>query len=214
MNVIMPANCGACGIELHKATEVVKCAGKCGLNYHSICTDLRTQQDIEMLVNGKTHWVCNFCRTYGCNKTVENVNDTSRLYSKIEPKVSDQVRSITDEFFEVRIRVEELLSSLDNLEIGVNNINKTECKDSRRVIKGLETYHKGPNNYSNNLTLKISGLPKSQGSFNVGKPNGQLSRDGHNIIILLEHIEKSLKLHMYLLAAITLIFVICKICGR
>jgi hypothetical protein len=212
MNVTMPAICGACGIDLHKTTEVVKCSGKCGLNYHSICTDLRTQQDIEILVNGKTQWFCNFCRSNSCNTIVENVNNSSRLCKKIEPKTSDQVRSIMDEFFELRIHVEELLNKLNKLEIAVNDINTAECKDSRRVIKCLHIYDKKPNDYVDNLNLKISGRQESEGNFHIGESNVQLSRDGY-IAISLEHIAKSLKVHVYLLAAITLIFVICKICG-
>jgi hypothetical protein len=213
MNVTMPANCGACGIELHKTKEAVKCSGKCGLNYHSICTDLRTQQDIEILVNGKTQWCCNFCRSNSCNTIVENKNDSLRLCKKIEPKVSDQVRSIMDEFFELRIHVETLLNKLNKLEIAVNDINTAEYKDSKRVNKCLQIYDKKPNNdYVDNLNLKISGRQESEGNFNIGESNVQLSRDGY-MVMNLENIAKSLKVHVYLLAAITLIFVICKICG-
>jgi hypothetical protein len=208
----MPANCGACGIELHKTTDEVKCAGKCGLNYDSICTDLRTQQDIEILVSGKTQWFCNSCRSYSCKRIVENINDSSRLCKNIEPKISDQLRSIMDEYFELRIHVEELLKKLNKLEIAVNDINIVECKDSRRVIKCLQTYDKKPSDCVDNLNLKISERQESGGNFNIGESNVQLSCDEY-VAINLESIAKSLKVHVYLLAAITLIFVISKICG-
>jgi hypothetical protein len=212
MNVIMPVNCGACGIELHNTTDEVKCAGKCGLNYHSICTDLRTQRDIEILVSGKTQWFCNSCRSYSFNRTVENVNDSSRLCKKIEPKISDQLRSIMDDFFELRFHVEELLNRLNKLEITVNDINTAECKNSKRVIKCLQTYDKKPSDYVDNLNLKITERQEQEGNVNIGESNVQLSRDGY-MTINLECIAKSLKMHVYLLAAIIVIFVICKICG-
>jgi hypothetical protein len=106
--------------------------------------------------------------------------------------------------------LEEILNKLNKLEIVVNDINTAECKDSRRVIKCLQTYDKKPSDCVDNL--KISERQKSEGNFNIGETNVQLSRDGY-MAINLECIAKSLKVHVYLLAAITLLFVICKICG-
>lgn len=209
-HVNMPANCGACGIELHKTTDEVKCAGKCGLNYHSICTDLKTQRDIEILVSGKTQWFCNSCRSYSCDRIVENVNVSSRLCKKIEPKISDQLRSIIDDFFELRIHVEELLNKINKLEVAVNDINTADCKNSRRVIKYLQTYDKKLRDCVDNV--KIYEQQESEGNFNIGESNVRLSRDEY-MATNLERISKSLKVHVFLLAAITLIFVICKICG-
>jgi hypothetical protein len=115
-----------------------------------------------------------------------------------------------DEIINLRVQVEDSLYKLNELEIVVNDITREQCKNSRGVIKCRQTFDKKPDEYDETLNLNTSGRQEQKRTFNTGEPIVQPSRDGYMIVIL-ESIAKSLKVHVYLLAAITLIFVICKI---
>jgi hypothetical protein len=117
-----------------------------------------------------------------------------------------------DEIIKLRVQVEDSLYKLNELGIVVNDIRREQCKNSRGVIKYRQTFDKRHDECDENLNLNTSGRQEQNGTFNIGEPIVQLSRDGYMIIIL-ESVAKSLKVHVYLLAAITLIFVICKISG-
>jgi hypothetical protein len=206
----MPSYCGACGLTFNKSTEVVKCTGKCGLHYHSVCTNLRTQQDITMLIQNKIEWVCNFCRSYTGNKNVKNINGLSLLNRKSQPNISDQVRSLLGEFGELQTCVDELLKNIDKLGVAINNMNKTKHNETNRVTKRLRSHDKETNNYVKNLTLDVSGIQESEGGFHKGNTNVPqfCSKDTSAII---EDIAETLKIHVYLLAVLILVFVISKI---
>lgn len=206
----MPGNCGACGIPFQKTTEVVKCTGKCGLHYHSVCTDLRTQQDITMLIENRIEWICNFCRSYTSRRKVKNIEDSSLIKRKSQPNISDQIRSLMGEFVELRICAELLLKKTDELETAFNNINQAKHNESYRVAKRVISYNKGTNDHVKNLTLNLSGLHESKGCFKMGKTNG-LRICNEVTLHTVEHLAKSLKIHVYLLAVLVFVFFISEI---
>jgi hypothetical protein len=211
-NVAMSSNCGACGIELHKTTERIKCAGKCERSYHPICTNIRTQQDIEIFVTGKTQWFCNFCRYNVCDRIIDNVNNSSRSSQKIEDTISDRVRIIIDEILALRIQVEEILNKLNDLEIAVYDIKAVQWKCTRKTMKCQQRNDKKYNEYADHLNLNKPGRKEREGNCNSGESTVQLSCEGY-LTIIRETVAKSLKVRVYLLAAITLIFVACTISG-
>lgn len=206
----MPGNCGACGIPFHKTTEVVKCTGKCGLHYHSVCTDLRTQQDITMLIQNRMEWICNFCRSYTRSRKEKNIKVSSSINRKSQPNISDQIRSLMGEFAELRICAEELLNKADELERAFNNINEAKYNETNRVAKRVRRYNKEINDHVKNLTLDLSGLQESKRCFKMGKTNG-LRICNEITLHTVEHLAKSLKIHVYILAVLVFVLFISEI---
>jgi len=206
----MPGNCGACGIPFQKTTEVVKCTGKCGLHYHSVCTDLRTQQDIMMLIQNRIEWICNFCRSYTSSRKVKNIKVSSIINRKSQPNISDQIRSLMAEFAELRICAEELLKKADELETAFSNIKEAKHNEAYRVAKRGRSCNKENNDHVKHLTLDLSGLQESKRCFKMGKTNG-LRICNEVTLHTVEHLAKSLKIHVYLLAVLVFVFFISEI---
>lgn len=200
----MPADCAACGISFHKTTDIVKCAGKCGLHYHSVCTNLRTQEELTMLSKKKTQWVCNYCRFQFSDTRVQNVNDSSQANKDIEPNISDLARSMMDEFADLRIRIKLISKKLNKLETDINNI-KTEHTDAKRVTESLRRRNKDSNNYINNSMSYMSGRQESDQSY-VVKSTVTLSPD-ENTSKVMKIVAESMERFLYLLAVLTLFFV-------
>jgi response regulator RpfG family c-di-GMP phosphodiesterase len=194
----MPGNCGACGITFQKKTEVVKCTGKCGMQYHSVCTDWRTQ-DITMLIQKRIEWFCNFCRSYTSNRKVKNVKVSSMTSRKCQPNISDQIRSLMGEFSELRVCAEELLKKTDELETAFNKINGAKENETDRVVKRVRNYNNETNEHVKNLTLGLS-----------RKTNG-LRICNEVTLNTVENLAKALKIHVYFLAFLVLVFVISEI---
>lgn len=206
----MPGNCGACGIPFQKTTEVVKCTGKCGLHYHSVCTDLRTQQDITMLIQNRIEWICNFCRSYTSSRKVKNIKDSSLINRKSQPNISEQIRSLMGEFAELRICAEELLKKTDDLETAFNSMNDAKHNETYTAAKRIRRYNKETNDHVKNVTLDLSALKESKGCFKMGKTNG-LRICNEVTLHTVEHLAKSLKIHVYLLAVLGFVFFISEI---
>lgn len=207
----MPGICGACGIAFHNITDVVKCAGNCGLQYHSTCTNLRSQQDLTLLVKKNTQWMCNFCKTQDSNRAVENVNDSSQFNENLHQNIVDHERCVMDEFADLRSRANLLLKKVDKIEVAIGNI-KAEYTDAVKMTERLRDYNKEVDDCAKNLTSKTFGLQGSERSYIV-ESSAPLSSD-KNILNILESIGKSLKIQVYLLAALTLFFVTCKFYGQ
>ena len=206
----MPGNCGACGIPFQKTTEVVKCTGKCGLHYHSVCTDLRTQQDITMLIQNRIEWICNFCRSYTSSRKVENIKVSSLINRKSQPNISDQIRNLMGEFAELRVYAEELLKKTDELERAFNNINEAKHNETNRVAKLVRRYNKETNDRIKNLTSDLSGLQESKGCIKMGQTN-DLRICNEFTLHTVQHLAKSLKMHVYLLVVLVFVFVVSEI---
>lgn len=206
----MPGNCGACGIPFHKTTEVVKCTGKCGLHYHSVCTNLRTQQDITMLIQNRIEWICNFCRSHTSSRKVENVKVSSLINGKSQPNVSDQIRGLIGEFAVLRIYVEELLKKTDELERVFININEAKHNETNRVAKRVIKCYKETNDDVKNLTMDLPALQESKGCFKMGKTNG-LGICNAVALHSVQQLVRSLKIHVYLLAVLVFVYVISEI---
>lgn len=207
----MPGNCGACGIPFQKTTEVVKCTGKCGLHYHSVCTDLRTQQVIAMLNENRIDWICNFCRAYTGSRKVKDMKVSSQINRKSQPNISDQIRSLMSEFAELRICAEEVLKKTEELEAAFNYINEAKHSETYRAAKRVRRYNKETNDHVKNLTLDLSRLQESKGYFKMGKTNG-LRICNEVTLYTVQHLAKSLKIHVYLLAVLLFVFFISEIC--
>jgi hypothetical protein len=115
-----------------------------------------------------------------------------------------------DEFSELRICLEELLKKIEELQTAFNNISKAKQNETKKVAEGVRKYDKETNDDVKKLTLDESGLQESKGGFNMGKTNESRFCNGVTLYIM-EHIAKSLKIHVYLLAVLILVFVISKI---
>jgi proteasome assembly chaperone (PAC2) family protein len=129
---------------------------------------------------------------------------------KSQPNISDQIKSLMDEFAELRICAEELLKKADELETIFNNINEVKQNETNRDAKRVRSYNKETNDHVKNLTLDLPGLQESKGCFKMGKTNG-LGICNEVALHTVEHLAKSLKIHVYLLAALVFVFFISEI---
>jgi hypothetical protein len=114
------------------------------------------------------------------------------------------------EFVELRIYAELLLKKTDELEAAFNNINEAKHNEIYRVDKGVRSYNTETNAHAHNLTLDLTGLQESKGCFKMGKTNG-LQICNEVTLHTVEHLAKSLKIHVYLLAVLVLLFFISEI---
>jgi hypothetical protein len=103
------------------------------------------------------------------------------------------------EFSELRICAEELLKKADELETAFNNINKAKQNETDRVVKRVKKYNNETNNHAKNLTLDLS-----------RKTNG-LRICNEVTLNIVENLAKALKIHVYFLAFLVLVFVISEI---
>jgi hypothetical protein len=116
-----------------------------------------------------------------------------------------------DEFADLRSRANLLLKKVDKIEVAIGNI-KAEYTDAVKMTERLRDYNKEVDDCAKNLTSKTFGLQGSERSYIV-ESSAPLSSD-KNILNILESIGKSLKIQVYLLAALTLFFVTCKFYGQ
>jgi hypothetical protein len=129
---------------------------------------------------------------------------------KSQPNLSDQIRSLMGEIAELRVCAEELLKKTDELETAFNNINETKQNETNRDAKRVRRYKMETNDYVKNLTLDLSGLQESKGGFNMGKTNW-LRICNEVTFNTVENLAKSLKIQVYLLAVLVLVYVISEI---
>jgi pyruvate formate-lyase activating enzyme-like uncharacterized protein len=114
------------------------------------------------------------------------------------------------EFAELRICVEELLKRIDELERAFNNINEANQNETNGVAKRVRRYNKETNDHVKNLTMELSGLQESKRCFKMGKTNG-LRICNEVTLHTVQHFAKSLKIHVYLLTVLVLVFFISEI---
>jgi hypothetical protein len=138
------------------------------------------------------------------------MEDSSMTNRKSQPNISDQIRSLISEFVELRICAELLLKKTDELERAFNNTNEAKHNETYRVAKCVRSYNTETNAHVNNLTLDLSGLQESKGCLKMGKTNG-LRICNEVTLRTVEHLAKSLKIHVYLLAVLVLVFFISEI---
>jgi len=163
-----------------------------------------------MLIQNRIEWICNFCRSYASSRKVENIKVSSLINRKSQPNVSDQIRGLMCEFSELRIYAGELLKKADELERVFNNINEAKHNETNRVAKRVIRYNNETNDHVKNLTLDLPELQESKGCFKMGKING-LGICNEVALHTVEQLVKSLKIHVYLLAALVFVFVISEI---
>jgi hypothetical protein len=131
---------------------------------------------------------------------VENVNDSSQFNENLHQNIVDHERSVMDEFADLRNRANLLLKKVDKIEVAIGNI-KAEFIDAVKVTESLRNYNKEVDDCAKNLTSKTFGLQESERSYTVKSSDESISN-------ILENIGKSLKVQVYLLAALTLFFVV------
>jgi response regulator RpfG family c-di-GMP phosphodiesterase len=163
-----------------------------------------------MLIQNRMEWICNFCRSYTRSRKEKNIKVSSSINRKSQPNISDQIRSLMGEFAELRICAEELLNKADELERAFNNINEAKYNETNRVAKRVRRYNKEINDHVKNLTLDLSGLQESKRCFKMGKTNG-LRICNEITLHTVEHLAKSLKIHVYILAVLVFVLFISEI---
>jgi hypothetical protein len=114
------------------------------------------------------------------------------------------------EFAELRICAEELLKKTDELETAFNNINEAKHNETNRAAKRVRRYNKESSDHVKNLTLDLPGLQESKGCFKMGKTNG-LRICNEVALHTVEHLAKSLKIQVYLLAVLVFVIFISEI---
>jgi hypothetical protein len=103
------------------------------------------------------------------------------------------------EFSELRVCAEELLKKTDKLETAFSKINEAKENETDRVVKRVRNYNNETNDHVKNLTLDLS-----------RKTNG-LRICNEVTLNTVENLAKALKIHVYFLAFLVLVFVISDI---